>query len=165
MFLWNTKWAKQGKYKLGTLNPTATDIPAFRNLERQTSSWGIGCSTPGLHHWSQEEELHQWHKQLWVPESPAVWELLSWMHLACHGDRGTKIVTDWGPLCSKAGTSFTQRAKLTLTLVGTCTVCSTFQTIWETRTFHHPSLSTSGEVQICNAQNTAQYQTSLECKQ
>lgn len=70
----------------------------FRNLERQTSSWERGCSATGLHPWSQEEGLPQVHKQLWVLESPAVWQLLSWIHLACHGGRGTKKVTGWDPL-------------------------------------------------------------------
>lgn len=62
----------------------------FRNLERQTGNWGIGCWTTGLCHGQQEEGLQQGHKGLSVPESSAVWQPLSWMHIASLGGRGAK---------------------------------------------------------------------------
>lgn len=130
-----------------------------RNLERQASSWGIGSTATACITGVKKRGCTKDTNSSGYQTQP------SWMHLACHGGRGTKKVTGWSSLCSKADTSFTQREKLTLTLVGTCTVCSKFQTTWETKSFHHPSLSTTGEEQTCSTQNTAQYWTSLECKQ
>lgn len=137
MLLWNAKWAKQGKYRSESPNPTATDIPSSTANQRPgETDQQLGNRMLSSRPVSLDSSRGAAPRTQTAVGTRKPCCVRTPLLDACHGGRATKKVTGWGPLCSKADTSFTQRAKMTLTLLGTSTVCSKFQTTWETRTTH-----------------------------